>query len=217
MTYNWQHLEYSETEEKIFLAALKEFATYGRKGARMHNIAAKAGFNKALIHYYFRSKDRLYEEVLTFVITRFLTGLFSDLDTATDFSTMLRRLIVQYIELFEQRPLLPKFMLRELWEGAPVFQEKIRSLFPVGSKSPPALFIEKMNESITAGILRPVDPIQTLFTILGACSFFYTTFFVFAAILPEVEAERERLVQERANHVYDILMNGLASHRGNKP
>jgi TetR/AcrR family transcriptional regulator len=208
------HRDYSETEEKIFLAALEEFATHGRKGARMQEIAAQAGFNKALVHYYFRSKDRLYEEVFAFVIRRFIKGLFDDLESSPDFPTMLRTLVERYITLLDRTPWLPKFMLRELWEGAPVLQDRLRTLFPDGRKSPPAIFIERMNEAMTTGGIRPLDPVQTLFTILGSCIFFFAAFPVFSAFLPGVEKERPRLVRERADHIYDILMNGLLPREG---
>ena len=54
----------SETEERIFDAALTVFSRKGRDGARMHEIANAAGLNAALLHYYFGSKEDLYSVVL---------------------------------------------------------------------------------------------------------------------------------------------------------
>ena len=51
------------TEQKILLAAKKIFVEKGLEGARMQEIANEAGINKALLHYYFRSKDKLFEGV----------------------------------------------------------------------------------------------------------------------------------------------------------
>ena len=51
------------TEEKILAAAKKVFMTKGMAGARMQDIADEAGINKALLHYYFRSKDKLFETI----------------------------------------------------------------------------------------------------------------------------------------------------------
>jgi AcrR family transcriptional regulator len=53
------------TEEKIFDAATVVFEEEGLSGARMQNIADRAGINKALLHYYFRTKDHLFEAVFT--------------------------------------------------------------------------------------------------------------------------------------------------------
>ncbi|MBK9511763.1 MAG: helix-turn-helix transcriptional regulator [Cytophagaceae bacterium] len=51
------------TEEKIFLAAENEFMEKGFDGTRMQAIADRAGINKAMLHYYFRSKDALFEKI----------------------------------------------------------------------------------------------------------------------------------------------------------
>ncbi len=53
-----------ETKERILHSAKKEFAERGFDGARMGSIASRANANQALLHYYFKSKEKLYEEVL---------------------------------------------------------------------------------------------------------------------------------------------------------
>ena len=52
-----------QTEEKIFEAATDVFVEKGMDGARMQDIATHAGINKALLHYYFRTKDQLFNAV----------------------------------------------------------------------------------------------------------------------------------------------------------
>jgi AcrR family transcriptional regulator len=52
-----------QTEDKIFEAATLVFEEKGMAGARMQNIADRAGINKALLHYYFRTKDHLFDAV----------------------------------------------------------------------------------------------------------------------------------------------------------
>jgi TetR/AcrR family transcriptional regulator len=206
--------EYSEAEEKIFMAALDEFSTHGKKGARMQDIADKAGFNKALVHYYFRSKERLYDDVLSFVLRRYMLRVFEGLDEARDFPAMLHLMITRYIELLDRHQWLPKFVLRELSEGAPVLRKRIKTLGPVLARAAPERFLRQLNASIEAGQVRPVDPVQTLFTVLGACIFFFAGFPIFSALLPAVEKQRKRLVKERADHIYDVVMNGLLPREG---
>ena len=55
--------EIESTEDKIFAAAEKIFLRDGYAGSRMQDIADLAGINKALLHYYFRSKDKLFERI----------------------------------------------------------------------------------------------------------------------------------------------------------
>jgi len=55
------------TEDKIVEAAKKVFIQKGMDGARMQQIADEAGINKALLHYYFRTKNKLFEKIFSFV------------------------------------------------------------------------------------------------------------------------------------------------------
>ena len=67
----------SNTEQIILKAARKVFTHKGFDGARMQEIADEAGINKALLHYYFRSKDKLFEAIFKEVITTFFPRIIS--------------------------------------------------------------------------------------------------------------------------------------------
>ncbi len=73
---------YSDTERQIFDAALQVFARKGKDGARMQAIADRADINKAMLHYYFRSKDKLYEQVFAFTMRRFMASFGASLREA---------------------------------------------------------------------------------------------------------------------------------------
>jgi TetR/AcrR family transcriptional regulator len=66
---------FGKTKQKILNAALKEFATLGYAGARMEKIARRAEINKAMLFYYFSSKDNLYQEVLKHVLKKIFPGI----------------------------------------------------------------------------------------------------------------------------------------------
>ena len=65
-----------ETKIKILMSAKKEFACYGFAGARMDSIARQTGVNKAMLHYYFGSKDQLYKEVIIYLVSMGARGDF---------------------------------------------------------------------------------------------------------------------------------------------
>ena len=67
-----KRVEDLSTEKKILEAAKKVFIAKGMAGARMQDIADEAGINKALLHYYFRSKDKLFETIFAEIAQRFL-------------------------------------------------------------------------------------------------------------------------------------------------
>jgi TetR/AcrR family transcriptional regulator len=96
---DFQHPDaYSDTERQIFDAALQEFARKGRDGARMQAIADAADINKAMLHYYFRNKDRLYEEVFAFSMRRFMAAFGASLSATPTFEETLRVFIDGYVD-----------------------------------------------------------------------------------------------------------------------
>ena len=75
--------EDKQTEDKIFEAATIVFEEKGLAGARMQNIADRAGINKALLHYYFRTKDHLFEAVFTALAKKMFAKILSYLRGAS--------------------------------------------------------------------------------------------------------------------------------------
>ncbi|MDT8324663.1 MAG: TetR family transcriptional regulator [Bacteroidota bacterium] len=201
--------EYTESEEKIFLAALEVFSREGKNGARMQEIADRAGMNKALIHYYFRSKDRLYSEVFSFVARRYFLRMAAAMRTDASFSVLLHEFIDRYIDLLNENPALPMFILREITEGAPVMAEKLRDIVLPAGDGVPAVFLARFNAAVEAGDIRDLDASQTLITVMGACIYFFVGYPLLAMILPELHSRRDEYLEERKQHIYDLVMNGL--------
>jgi TetR/AcrR family transcriptional regulator len=203
----------TETEEKIFAAALVVFAEHGREGARMQDIADAAGINKALVHYYFRSKDRLYEEVFAYIMRKFFSMLTEALKPADRFEDVLRIFISNYIDMLREHGNLVRFVLHEVSMGAPVFRQRMQASMQTDPLNPPTLLVAAIERARANGEIRDVDPIQTLITIVSACVFFFLSFPIMSAIFPEMEARRDELIEERKQHVFDLIYNGLATRR----
>ena len=104
----------SSTEEKIYEAARKIFLLKGMEGARMQEIADEAGMNKALLHYYFRSKENLFKAVFKDIFSKFFIRvkgtLFSDI-TAKEKMVIF---IDNYIDLIAANPYVPQFIINEI-------------------------------------------------------------------------------------------------------
>jgi TetR/AcrR family transcriptional regulator len=200
---------FSETELQILAAALEEFSMHGRQGARMQTIADRAGLNKALIHYYFRSKDRLYEEVFSYVFQQYFHQLADTLQIEGDFPTVLRGFIHRYLDLLNDNPALPMLMLREVAEGAPVFSRRITEIVQHRPSGMPHLFLDFFMEGSRSGAIRETDPLQTLLSIMGACIYFFAGFPIFAALMPDLKQRREQLAEERKDHIFELVYYGL--------
>jgi len=202
-------MQYTETEEKIFSSALEAFAVHGKDGARMQDIANKAGINKALVHYYFRSKERLYEAVVTYVVERYIRNLSDSLQSETNFKQFLRSFITNYIDVLALNPLLPKFLIREIAAGAPIFKKKMEAMIRSSKGSMIQTYYKHFQEGIDQGEVRPLDPSQTFITIIGSCIFFFLAHPMFALLNPHIEKRFAKFTDERKSHLFDILYYGL--------
>jgi AcrR family transcriptional regulator len=103
------------TEDKILLAASKVFTEKGFSGTRTRDIAEEAGINLALLNYYFRTKEKLFEQVMKVkvvllfgqiipIVTNEKTSLEEKIDLASE----------KYFDILSKNPNLPIFVLSEI-------------------------------------------------------------------------------------------------------
>ena len=104
----------SDTEQKILQAATEIFLEKGHDGARMQVIADKAGINKALLHYYFRSKDKLFRTVFKKELQSMLASIFNLISPEDNFEEFLNKFIYGYLENISSRKHIMSFILWEL-------------------------------------------------------------------------------------------------------
>jgi len=102
------------TEEKIFEAATDVFLEKGMDGARMQDIANKAGINKALLHYYFRTKDKLFSAVFEMIAKKIFRKFAPILDDSLTLEEKIRFFFKEHISFLQQNPSLPGFLLNEV-------------------------------------------------------------------------------------------------------
>jgi TetR/AcrR family transcriptional regulator len=102
------------TEEKIFDAATEEFVDKGMDGARMQDIATRAGINKALLHYYFRTKDHLFNAVFEMIAKKILKKFAPVFDENLSLEDKIRFFFREHITFLQENPKLPGFILNEI-------------------------------------------------------------------------------------------------------
>src|SRR5690349_20878884 len=105
----------SSTEEKIEEAARKVFTKKGYAAARTRDIAEEAGINLALLNYYFRSKEKLFDLVMLENLQHFLLGLKGVLhDEKSSITEKVAKVASEYIDMLKSNPDLPLFVLTEI-------------------------------------------------------------------------------------------------------
>ena len=155
------------TEEKILSAAKKVFLTRGMDGARMQDIADEAGINKALLHYYFRSKDQLFEKIFLEVASAFLPKIFAIIESDSTLFEKIERFCDEYISQVMTTPYVPIFILNEINRQPHAFLKKV-----FGSNRPPIeRLVPQIQKEIKAGTIKPIEPLQLFVNILSLCIF----------------------------------------------
>jgi len=102
------------TEDKILEAAKNVFVTKGMEGARMQEIADEAGINKALLHYYFRSKEKLFEAIFSEIIKFAFPKITRIAQSDEPFVSKIEQVVDAYIDLLIKHPFIPGFVMKEL-------------------------------------------------------------------------------------------------------
>lgn len=155
------------TEQRIFDAAHEIFVLKGMDGAKMQEIADRAGINKALLHYYYRSKEKLYEMVARAVIHRAFPVVQGLIEADQPLEEKITRFIDFYIETVSRNPFLPLFIINELNKHPDRFFENILPK----TLPKPENFFAQVEAEIAKGTIRPMKPQHILINIVSMCIF----------------------------------------------
>src|ERR1700733_234885 len=116
----------TSTEEKIKEAAKRVFTQKGYSATRTRDIAEESGINLALINYYFRSKEKLFDIIILEQMQLFIHSVMGIVnDPATTLQEKLENLISHYIDMLIHNPYIPLFILSEINADPEKLIEKI--------------------------------------------------------------------------------------------
>lgn len=159
------------TEQKILHAAREEFIKTGLKGARMQEIADRAGVNKALLHYYFRSKEKLYEASIREVVETLWGTIdkeLSELKSEPDLQEHIRLFVTSYIQTMSANPLFVRIMIREVADGGAILPQLAQKVVARFGSVPKGLFLA-IGEQIKKGTVKNINPMDIFLNIMGMC------------------------------------------------
>ena len=173
----------ASTEERIKEAARKLFTQKGFAATRTRDIAEEAGLNLALLNYYFRSKQRLFDLIMMENFRRFIEGISVNfVDTGLTLDQRIDKLVRAYIDFLTEFPDLPLFILNEIKGNPSKLATKIREeLAPARGQ-----LFQQLRTAHQAGRIA-LDPFQFITNLVGL------TVFPFAA----------RPLLQRVNNVTD--------------
>lgn len=179
----------TSTEGKIKEAARKVFLKKGYSATRTRDIAEEAGINLALLNYYFRSKEKLFHQVMQEKMQQFFGVLLSIInDPDTKLETKIELIVSNYIDVLTENPELPLFVLSEMKGHA----DAIKKILPLQKINDQISFIRQLKEK------RPdLNPIHFLMNILGMTIFPFVAKPAFSMIAATTKSELDSVLKER--------------------
>src|SRR5438046_2773825 len=202
-----------ETETRILDAARAVFIRRGTAGARMQEIAAEAGVNQALLHYYFRSKERLSGAVFQQMASRLFPALIQTLGGDDPVEDKVGAVIALYLDNLCRNPFLPGYLLSELHhhpERLPQFlaaatgthpqKELARAFGKLG---------DQIEQNVRAGRMRPISVEQFVANIVSLCVFPFAARPMLAMVFGMDDLEFARFIERRKSELPEFFRNAL--------
>ncbi len=194
-------------------AARSTFQQSGTAGARMQEIADTAGVNKALLHYYFRSKDRLAAAVFERAAGRLIPPVMKELASDHPLDTKVRRVVEMYLTLLSEAPELPAYVLSEMHFHPERIQQLISSLTGRDPATLGARVLGVLGGQIEAevarGIMRPIPPEQFLINLISLCIFPFAARPMISMMVGGGPAAFSQIIEKRRDTLADFFLGAL--------
>jgi len=194
------------TEQKILDAAGEVFHLKGFDGARMQEIAEHAGINKGLLHYYFKTKDALFEAIFGLALKQVIARIIDILEKDLPLDEKIDRMIDQYLGMLLINPNLPRFVLYELNKNPEKFiarhlDAKVRTAF--------AGFSESVDAEAAKGVIRKIDARQLFTNLLSLLIFPFVGRPMLQTLFAADNKEYKALMEARKAHIKEFMQSAL--------
>jgi len=192
------------TEHSILEAAHKVFIRKGMDGTRMQEIADEAGINKALLHYYFRTKEKLFESIFNQVLQKFSSKVVGVLMSDLPLFTKIERFADTYINLLLENPYAPNFLVNEINRNP---ERIVNALKGQGIK--PDLLRQQIKREIEAGIIREIKIEDLMANMMSMCIFPFVARNIIKSMLEMNEEDYMAFLIQRKIEIPKLLIGYL--------
>ncbi|HEV8282750.1 MAG TPA: TetR/AcrR family transcriptional regulator [Chitinophagaceae bacterium] len=193
-------------ETKILVAARKVFLTKGLAGARMQDIADEASINKALLHYYFRSKEKLFEVIFMESAQKLFPKINFIFESNMPLFEKIEHFADEYITVMVENPYLPLFVLNEINQNPVSFFKKLNEKFGFPN---PVLFLKQIEKEIKKGTIKRINPVQLLMNMLSLCIFPFMAKPIFQLRMSLGEMQFREFMEQRKKEVPKFIIDAI--------
>ena len=195
-----------KTEELILDAARRVFTRKGFAAARMEDIAKEAGMNRALLHYYFRSKEKMFDLIFDENLKKFFENFLKVLKGKETFEDKIRKLINSEIEMLLQNQELPLFIISEIAQDPERIKEKLKHLPAHAFRNELA---GQIQSEIKKGNIKKTDPRQLIINIIALCIWPFVAKPMLMAMMEFDQEEFETMMKKRKTFVADTIIDSI--------
>jgi len=182
------------TEERIKATARKVFHQKGFAGTRTRDIAEEAGINHAMLNYYFRSKEKLFEMVMMETMAQFFKGVNLMLnDESTSLDEKIDLIVSNYVDLLLKEPELPTFILNEVRPNPQAFVEQN----PIKEALTHSVLTRQYAEAVARGEITEPNLMQAILNVIGLVIFPFIAKPILTSIINIPEEQYKVLMLQR--------------------
>lgn len=197
--------EPAETEQRIFDAACEVFQEQGYEGARMQEIADRAGINKAMLHYYYRSKDRLFEEVFRLSALKVIPRVVAIVRADAPVQEKLVGVVHAYIDALKANPQVPAFVLQELRRNP----GRLRQFISRHTQGMYSKLSDEIRGATARGELREIEPEHLIANVIGLCVFPFIARPMLQTLTGMDDARFDAFLEERKQTVAEFILTAI--------
>lgn len=194
------------TEEKILIAARQVFIEKGLAGARMQDIADKAEINKAMLHYYFKNKEMLFEVIFRETAGKLFPHFEKLMDSDLNFFDKMRSIVSSYIEVIIQNPYIPLFVMNEMNKNP---EMGIKNFFEAQKPGFVRKFKESIEQSAKEGLIHPINPIHLIMNMFSICAFPFIAKPMLKLLTGIEDEQFKNLMEQRKVLVAEFIINSI--------
>lgn len=197
----------SDTEDKILEAAKNEFMRYGIEGTSIQQIADAASINKSLVHYYFRTKEKLFKRIFIEAFSSFISHVEEIIEKDISFQEKIEQIIESYIDLLKNNSYLPGFIIHEVNRNPDRLYELIQN-----ANIKPHKILNQINAEIERGKIRKVDPRHFFINVLALCIFPFVAKPLLQRIFFNNDEENYmKFIDERKKEITEFIIQSIKS------
>lgn len=193
------------TENQILEAAREVFLEKGYDGTRMQEIANRAGINKALLHYYFRSKEKLFMGIFVEAISKLVPQMHEAIQSQVNFKQLISVFVTFYHEIMYENQNLPLFVMREIHRMPEIL---VKMMKEKGFDFNLLKFL--INKEVQLGHIRQIDPIQFMVSLLGMCFFPFIGMPIIKGVMMDNDSEKlNEFFENRKDFIIEFTLKAL--------